>query len=238
MARLTVGEKAERVLVMLMGLRSQRVAEALTRHGFTEQDLDEGWRLLRKVTRTQLDGPPATPPTDPDTLEQLDKWESRWFAIANATLFHRAPETRAWLFRNLTQTEGVAVAVSVATFLERIAQLKSGAPGIPADAPAAVKALEARGLNADVIAAAEKLIERLRKVEAGSAFGQQPSDEELAEAESELWAWYLEWSQIARTAIKQRALLKALGFLQTDRPRKGDDGGEDPITPEIVKPAA
>jgi len=42
-------------------------------------------------------------------------------------------------------------------------------------------------------------------------------------AERELWAWYLEWSTIARNAIKQRSLLKKLGFLQDNGRGAGDD---------------
>ncbi len=52
-------------------------------------------------------------------------------------------------------------------------------------------------------------------------------------AERELWAWYLEWSAIARNAIKQRSLLKKLGFLQDDGhgPNENDEDAEDE-TPE------
>jgi hypothetical protein len=36
-------------------------------------------------------------------------------------------------------------------------------------------------------------------------------------AEAELWAWYLEWSTIARTVVTNRRHLRALGFLQNAR---------------------
>jgi hypothetical protein len=32
-----------------------------------------------------------------------------------------------------------------------------------------------------------------------------------------LWGWYLEWSAIARVAVRDRRLLRALGFLNTTR---------------------
>jgi hypothetical protein len=48
-------------------------------------------------------------------------------------------------------------------------------------------------------------------------------------AGDELWAWYLEWSQIIRTAVKNRRLLQQLGFLS----RKGgvlvEDGGGEAV---------
>ncbi len=40
-------------------------------------------------------------------------------------------------------------------------------------------------------------------------------------ATAEMWSWYLEWSQIARTVIKNRRLLRSLGFLR--RTSTGDD---------------
>jgi hypothetical protein len=39
--------------------------------------------------------------------------------------------------------------------------------------------------------------------------------EQEALAVANLWAWYLEWSGIARTVIKDRRVLKSLGFLRT-----------------------
>ena len=39
-------------------------------------------------------------------------------------------------------------------------------------------------------------------------------------AEDALWTWYLDWSQVARTAVTQRVLLRQLGF-------NGWMGGDD-----------
>lgn len=48
-----------------------------------------------------------------------------------------------------------------------------------------------------------------------------------------MWSWYLEWSQIARVAIKQRALLKELGFLTT---RRGEEESETETTAPATTP--
>lgn len=104
---------------MLPALRNPRIAAALTRYGFKNEDLDEGWNLLRAVTRTQLDVAPDDSPLDPDALRALDEWENQWFVIPAAPLKRRAPNVHDWLFRNLSQTDGVEVLVSVGTFLER-----------------------------------------------------------------------------------------------------------------------
>jgi len=49
--------------------------------------------------------------------------------------------------------------------------------------------------------------------------------------EAAMWAWYLEWSQIARVAIKQRSLLKELGFLAARRGGEDDNEGDSATSP-------
>ncbi len=219
MARLTIGQKAERVLKLLIALRNPRIAAALARHGFANADLDEGWALLRNVTRTRLDVAEEPPNTDPDALGALDAWENQWFVIADATLKRHAPEIHARVFRNLSQTEGMAVIVSVGTFLERFEPIdKTEAEGGFGQAgKEARKLLSQRGLTKKVVDEAKALLGKLRKVD-----GPLPDlekiaaeDESFEKAEGALWAWYLEWSAIARKAVTHRGLLRQLGFLRT-----------------------
>ena len=123
MAKLTLGQKADRVLDLLLGLRNARVAAALRAHGFKNEDLTEGWTLLRAVGKTKLDAEPEPPVLDADALQRLDEWENKWFPITSATLTRHAPEVAKWFFKNLSQTEGPAVILSVGTFVERFANL-------------------------------------------------------------------------------------------------------------------
>ena len=51
MAKLTIGQKAERVLALLMGLGNAKVASALGAHGFAVADLEEGWQRARRLAR-------------------------------------------------------------------------------------------------------------------------------------------------------------------------------------------
>jgi hypothetical protein len=241
MAKMSIGDKVTRVLKFFLGLRNKRTVAALAAHGFSDDDLAEGWSLLQKVTRTKLDSAPAVAPTsDPVALELLDEWENKWFPIAAATLQRRAPAAHAWLFRNLTQTEGAAVIVSVGTFVERFERLtkskKDG--GYGAGGGEAKKILEKRGLSAKVIGEAKDLLKRLQ-TEASS--NEPVPDEEQAEeeaeryakAEADLWAWYLEWSVIARKTVKNRNLLRQLGFLQV-----GPAGKEEEVAEEEVSAGA
>jgi hypothetical protein len=218
MARLTIGQKAERVLKFLLALRNPRIAAVLVQYHFTQEDLDEGWNLLRNVTRTSLDVLPEDAPIDPDALRSLDEWENKWFAIAQATLKRRAPKVHDWVFRNLVQTEGVAVIVSVGTFVERLEQMdkaeKDG--GLGAAGKEAKKLLKARGITQETIGAAKALLKKLGQVDGPLPDLEKGATDEATfeEGEKALWGWYLEWSKIARTAIKQRSLLRQLGFLR------------------------
>jgi hypothetical protein len=108
MAKERIGDKAERVLKLLLGLRNKKVASALASRGFGKDDLEEGLALLRGVTDVSLAVlPPSSP--NPAVIEQIDRWENEWFPVANATLLRHHPEIHARVFLNLSQTEGVAV---------------------------------------------------------------------------------------------------------------------------------
>lgn len=214
MARLTIGQKAERVLKLLMGLRNPRVAEALRQYGFQDRDLEEGWLRLKALTENRL-SLRAPAKQDPSLLAQLDAWENRWFPVAQASLRGRFPEAHEYLFLNLTQTEGAEVILSVGTFLQRLHKLASDAS--LKDGAAARELLTARGLNSTAIQAASELLEKLGSV-APSVQAPVADPAQQAAAEAEMWNWYLEWGEIARVAVSERRLLKELGFLNAKRP--------------------
>src|SRR4051812_38576713 len=113
----SLGDKAQRSLRLLLGLRNPRVTASLARYGFTEADMNEGWTLLQALGRGKLSVTPI-PSTNGETIQLLDEWENRWFPIASASLSRRFPAVHARVFLNLSQTEGPEVAVSVRTFVE------------------------------------------------------------------------------------------------------------------------
>jgi len=229
--KLSLGEKTFRVVRFLLGIRNPRIATALAGYGFKQQDRDEGWALINALGKGQLSVLPAEPP-DMETLLQLDAWENQWFPIARAALERRFPQVSARFFLNLTQTEGPAVAISVRTFVDRYEALSTAVAGFGAEGPQARELLISRGLSPTVIAEAEALLTALTQVAPATV---SPSfEEEQAEldaAEAALWSWYLEWSRIARVAIKQRALLKELGFLNTPRAKASAEEGDTPEPP-------
>jgi hypothetical protein len=231
MPRLTIGQKAQRVLRFLMGLRNPGVVAALSQHGFTEADLRIGVERLTAVTRSRLQ--PTSASEDPSLVQALDAFENRWFQIARVTLDHHYPAVSEQLFSNLVQTSGVEVAVSVSTFIERLAEMAAGTGAYAPDGPAARALLVQRGLTDERVAEAKALVDELSKLIA--VVEPQGNAEDKQAAEQALWAWYLEWSGIARATIHDRRMLRALGFRKAQR---GE--GEEEIEaeePQVQPPA-
>ena len=232
MARLTVYQKAERALRLLIGLRDPRVAAALAARGFGDRELREGWALLRRLSVETFEAA-APAPARPgrsraELLARLDAWESTWFAIASATLGRRAPEVHGWLLRNLARGEGLAVVMTVTTFVARHERL--GAPpaegGLGALGEGGRAALAERGLTDAVIGEAKALLSELATASApvvGSSEGGKARRDGYAEAERELWAWCLEWGAVVRAGVRDRSLLRRLGVPQGS----GRDGDGD-----------
>jgi hypothetical protein len=222
MAKLTIGDKAQRVLKLLYGLRDRRVAEALALYGFTEADRDQGWVLLQSLAQGKLLAHAST--MNPKLYEQLDDWENRWYPIASASLKARFPKAHAWLFLNLQQTSGLETVISVGTLVERIEKLADAAGD---EGPKAKALLEQRGLNAATLNEAKALLAKVKVTAEPNALATAVTPEQQAQSEAALWAWYLEWSEIARVVIRDKRLLRELGFQPVKRAKTNDAQTED-----------
>jgi len=233
MARLRLGQKVDRVMQFLLGLRHRRVVTPLAAHGFSQEELDEGWQNVRAAVGETLNVGPVTRP-EPGLVERLDAWENKWFPIAGATLSRHFSEIHDEVFLNLSQTEGPQVAISVGTFLERIDALADAG----GDRTKARKLLEKRGLDAATMAEARALLTKIGTVETGPPADIEAEKAEREKAEAAMWGWYLEWSRIARTAIDDGQLLRLLGFgRSSSRSAAADDSAdEDEETSEAPTP--
>ena len=139
----------------------------------------------------------------------------------------RFPQVYEELFHGYQRTTGVDVILMMRLFVERLRALREKTDE---ESRAAIALLAERGLTDEVDRAVEALLAQAmvpaRPAEAHRA--------DALEAETAMWRFYIEWSRIARTVVKERALRRALGFR--------DNRAGDPEMPEAasvgVTPAA
>lgn len=215
---LPLNEKMKRVLSFLMGVRNPRIMAVMTTRGFTQQDLDEGWQLFTVAAGAKLAYTPDETKghnlaKSQQYLADLDQWENTWFPLVSATLERHYPELYHPIFKNLSQTEGPEVLVSVSTLLDRLQSLAQTETG-----KQALALLAHRGLTPEVRTQATKLIEALQKFESTCVPQINPDSRAIQDkAINDVWIWYKEWSQIARTVIQRGDLLIRLGLRQPNR---------------------
>jgi hypothetical protein len=231
MARQTLGQKAYRSLKLLIGLRNPRVTAAMVAHGFTPADLQDGLQRLGALTGMRMNLHETK--RDRAVVTGLDEFENTWFPVARATLAARYPEIGQVLFLNLSQYTGVEVVVSVSTFLERLEQMGKGEGDFGEQGPEARKLLAQRGLTEKKVQEAQGQLEAIATF-SETPVQEGPSVEEQKAAEDRLWAWYLEWSAIARVAIKDGRLLRSLGFNPRTRSSDTETTEVTPAAPPVA----
>ena len=204
-----IAEKVQRAFEFLMGMGEPRARRAMAGYGFAEADLEDGWARLIALSKVPV---LIVESASAEALAALDAWENRWFPIIDAVLRPTHPSVHELVFRNLRQTEGSQVLVSVKLMLDRLdAIARPEEEGGLAEAGEQARAhLARRGVTEEVLDQARALLARVPE----SPHNDEPiADPEARDAaEAHLWAWYLEWSGIARATIKDRRVLNSLGF--------------------------
>lgn len=210
---LRLGDKAARVLKFLLGLACDEVMVPMEHEGMRQQDVEEGWTLLRGlgVRRWGM----ADSPQAKNLCRLIDEWENDWFERIEGSLGRHFPAVRDAVFLNLAPGDEDAAPVTVSVLLERLNGLRDPKGPLGADGPKALAFLQDhRKLTDEVLAVPQGYLKELARFEPSqSAIRRQSDEEALGKAEADLWAWYIEWSRIARVAVKSRRALRALGYL-------------------------
>ncbi len=225
MAKTTIGEKAVKTGILLSALRDKRVAPLMRPYGLTNADIEEGWQLFMTATMRKISSLP-TSSRAPGIDTELNAFEDEWFPVVRFALKRRFPAIEEQIFLNLERANGREVTWTTAIFVERLEAMTRGDAPYGEEGKAAREYLRVRGLTDEHVAHAKALLEQLRRLEADVP-PPPASDEEVDGAQDAMWQWYLEWSGLARRAVKDGNLLRLLGFKKRKAGR--DDAEEDDI---------
>ncbi|HEY2370229.1 MAG TPA: hypothetical protein VGH87_27725 [Polyangiaceae bacterium] len=118
-----------RALQFLRAIGSDpNIMEQLRTTGFDEGAQKQGWALV--LTAYSANAPVIASMTDGplnEAVTKVDDWQSSMFVRAHAVLRRFNPEQDAFVFENLVPGTGIAAVASVATFLDRLDALETGA---------------------------------------------------------------------------------------------------------------
>ena len=209
------------------------IMEQLRTTGFDENAQKQGWSLV--LTAYSANAPIIASMTDGplnEAVTKVDDWQSSMFVRAHAVLRRFHPEQDAFVFENLVPGSGIAAVASVATFLDRLDALESGAERKASRKTdhAALAAMEQRGITKEQRKEMRALVKWIESTPA------QPTATQASPREVALLAvydWVQDWSYCARTVITRRDQLIRLGIGKR-RSRKADVAPAPAPTPTPV----
>ncbi len=222
MTKLRFHQKEQRVLRFLKGSLHAKVLERLKTRGFTPATHEQGQSLLAEAVRARSAVAPRNAPSE-SLVPRLQELERTWVPVAQASLEDRFPKVYEELFRGYQRVTGIDVLLMLRVFVDRLRALGDETDE---ESRAAAQLLAERGLTPEVAAEIDALLAQAMKP-AAPAPAPEPDPDEALEAERAMWRFYLEWSRIARTLVRERQLRRTLGFRD----------GKQASDPEVPDPA-
>ena len=119
--------------------------------------------------------------------------------------------------------------LGISLLIERLAELDKATDQTSKDARAL---LTSRGVTDAVLNQAKGYLTEATIPAEETVTPAEEINAAIEEAETALWAWYLEWSKIARVAVKDGRLLARLGF--GGRGRGGKEEEEEAETTPVA----
>lgn len=210
MANLTLAQKVDRVMRMLLGLRHWQVALALKERGFTAADIDEGYRLLRGLTVADVAS--VTPHAESGATrdERLRAWMHDHFAAVEVGVRRQHPQLADKLFpREIVSGASGTIHTTLPPYDRAVYFVKHY------DELVSSGTLEAKEVQAFFTKRnlTEAHLAELRAL-VGAKHGPRWTwpETDFTEAERRLWDWYLDWSGIVRARVRDKRVLRELGF--------------------------
>lgn len=172
-----------------------------------------------------------------DAVLELDAWDEPNFAVIRAVLENHHANIVEFLFESLSPKQGPEAVVVVSTLLDRLDALESGAERKATRKAdhAVLETLAARGYSKEERARLRGLVDLTQTVVVTNPI----SDEEREKTLGRLYAWYNEWSSIARLALTRRDHQIAVGIAKRRKAKKGEPAAA-PVVPaakQVEEPA-
>ncbi len=242
-SRETLETVPTRSLAFLRAVGTTRpIRAALLGRGYSAEDHQEGWRYLHACAGFSEDSGEmdAEEPTVRDAIAELDGWDESGFRIVRATLERRFPDQAEFVLKGLKPATGAAAVLSVERLLERLDALESAPERKDSrkEDLAALEVLAKRGIDEAKRKRLRELVTTAKSVAPIVQVDPKIAEQEEAarlEALSNLYAWYREWTEVARATIKRRDHLIRLGLASR---RTGGEGKEpeDEVEPNPAAP--
>lgn len=234
----TLDRAPARALSFLLGVgRSPVIRAQLATRGYTDDEHDQGWKLLRAVDPSAGATSAATSDSSvSDAVAKLDAWDNQNLPIADAALRKRVPTVHAFLFANgLAPADGIESVRVVDTFLGRLDKVsdiaaserrdaKKSKPSAdltavtPEHAREALKILDTRGISAGERQTARGWLNTAQKGAAPAAPPTAPTAR--AAPLVDLHDWVTEWTLVARKVLKRRDHLINIGVGEKKSPKR------------------
>jgi hypothetical protein len=243
--RETLEETALRTLKLLRAIgTSLPIRSALVGVGYEDADHQEGWTLLHAASGYAPTGTADAIDVDVhDAIATLDAWDEDGFRIIRASLSRKFPAIAGEILQGIGPKVGPEAVVGVATLLDRLDALEKRKDK---DAKAAMELLAKRGITPAERARLGALVKTAQSVTPVVSEKSAKAESERKKADAThlaalvaLRAWYEEWSEIARSAIKRRdrLILMGLATRKSPTPKQKKSDGDSSSTPSVPKAA-
>jgi hypothetical protein len=203
MAKLTINQKYDSMFRLVRGMSAAPVLALIGPKGCTDEVLEQGWSLLKDASWLRFAAPGNV--VSSPALDELSALQADILPVLDASLVSRFPMVHHRLFLNIGRAGGVELLVGMSVLHDRLRALYD----TDDDESRAVRALlVSRSVTNEKLDRVRDLVEASKVCEMDAAIAKRE------EAEKKMWEFYLEWSKIVRGVVKDRRLLRFLGFLR------------------------
>lgn len=221
----TLEKTPGRVMSLLRGFSSNIIQRALAPHGFNQATADEGWRHLQRSLGYAPDAEAVLPDDVREAVRVLDKADEPAFRLVRAALRGKHAATLAELVKGIGPATGFASVYSMGELTSRLDALDAKKDSA---SKAAIEKLIVRGVTREL---REEWKQHVRLAKKVKDLGDRDAllAAELARVEALIAAreYWLEWADIAATAITRRDLLIRLGLAERRSPEEQEQDEEE-----------